>query len=120
MTLKGPNVSDLQPWRSEVTPVPGSYGLDRRTSGDLRRLGHQTVVRLANIQAEAIVATEKEHEISRFADRAMAHHTFLAQRRAALSGGDPLLFDELGIYTDMAKLARLEVLCDLAHRLHRR
>lgn len=113
-------MSDLQPLRAEVIQSSGTHSLDRRTTGELKRIGNQTLVRLASIQGEAIVAAEKEHEISRFADSAMVHHVFLAQRRVALAGGDPLIFDELATYTDMAKLARLEIMSDLAHRLHRR
>lgn len=113
-------MSDHQPLRAEVIRSPGHRGLDRRPAGQIRRIENQTAVRVIGIEAEAIVATEKNYEFSRVTESAMGNHRYIEERRKHMAGSDPLLFDALGAYVDMLAFAQLDTLSDLKHRYRRR
>jgi hypothetical protein len=84
----------------------------RRTSRDLAVLHHQTAVRMASVQAEGVVQTEKMHEIDHLTREAMSGHAMLRKWSDVLASGDPFFADELRFFTDAARLGKGEVLAD--------
>lgn len=110
-----PNIERV---RAEIlSPTTPTHTLDGRTARQLRTLERQTLLRMANVQAEAVTTVEKLREADRVAETALMGHVLLNRTRTVLAGADPLLFDELGVYTDIAKLARIEVLADFTDRM---
>ena len=67
----------------------------RQTSRNLDRLQGQTVMRVAAVQAEGLVQTEKAREIDHLTRDAMSGQALLAKWRDTLSAGDPFVNDEL-------------------------
>jgi hypothetical protein len=102
-----------------TTPVPYSspgsalaQTRSPRLTRDLARLERQTLVRMARVQAEGFVQTEKLHEIDHLAREAMSGQAMLQQWGSALAAGDPFISDELRFFTDIAKLGKGEVIAD--------
>lgn len=100
------------PARSNTPNIVPTRGLVNATQRDLARLERQTIVRTALVQAEGIVQTEKLHEIDHLAREAMSGHAMLRGWADTLAAGDPLLADELKIFTDAARLGKAEVIAD--------
>jgi hypothetical protein len=94
--------------RSSAVPVLQQPGLRR----DLARLERQTVVRMAEVEAEGYVQTEKLHEIDHLSREAMSGHAMLNGWAKQLAGDDIILADELRFFTDTARLGKGEVLAD--------
>jgi hypothetical protein len=88
-------------------------GVPWRTQRALGLVQHRTVVRIANVQAEGVVQTEKLHEIDAITREAMTGHAFLSKWRDTLAGGDPMLHDEMRFFVDTARLAKGELIADL-------
>lgn len=84
----------------------------RRTSRDLAHIEHRTVLRMAGVQAEGLVQTEKLHEIDHLTREAMTGHALLRKWADTLAAGDPFLGDELRFFTDAARLGKGEVIAD--------
>lgn len=108
-------MSDLIPTTSSQVPArPVSAGsrLPRPTAKALARLEHQTTMRLANVQAEAIVQNEKLHEIDRLSREAMSGQAMLRRWADTLAAGDPFLADELKFFGDLARMGKGEVIAD--------
>jgi hypothetical protein len=83
-----------------------------RTSRALSRLEDQATLRMAGVQAEGMVQTEKLHEIDHLAREAMTGHAMLRRWSDTLAAGDVFLADELKFFTDTARLGKGEVLAD--------
>ena len=105
-----PNLIPLN--QPSPTPTGFAVGLPRRTNRALQTIEHHTLVRMAAVQAEAIVQTEKLHEIDRLAREAMTGQALLSQWKDTLANGDPFLADELKFFTDTARLGKGEVIAD--------
>lgn len=106
------------PW-----PAPGA-GVDRRTARGLTNLEHTTrmrlaqaqvteMVRIANVEAEAVVATVKTQEVDRVTREALSGQAMLRRYSDVLAQNDPFLADELKFFTDMARLGKGEIIADL-------
>lgn len=109
--------SNLIPTRqSSLTPTvgAGASGVvpDRRTGRALTSLQGHTVVRMASVQAHALVQNEKLHEIDRLTREAMTGQALLNQWASTLAHGDPFLADELKFFTDVARLGKGEIIAD--------
>lgn len=112
-------MSNLVPNKAttEVMPRVGTTlatfaGTDRRTSRALSTLQRNTIVRMASVQAHAIVQNEKLHEIDRLSREAMSGQAMLSRWAATLAQGDPFLTDDLKFFTDLAKMGKGEVIAD--------
>ena len=73
---------------------------------------HTTLVRLARVQAESIVQTEKVHEVDHLSREAMTGHAMLHRWATTLASGDPFIAEDLKFFLDTAKLGKGEVLAD--------
>ena len=97
-------------------PTTGLTMADRRQAGRTARalavVEHTTLVRLARVQAESIVQTEKVHEIDHVSREAMTGHAMLHRWASTLASGDPFITDDLKFFLDVAKLGKGEVIAD--------
>lgn len=84
----------------------------RQTSRALDRIQAQTVLRVATVQAEGLVQTEKAREIDHLTRDAMSGQALLAKWRDTLANGDPFVADELRFFTDMARLGKGEIIAN--------
>ena len=105
------------PARTVVTgPTTGLTLAERRqtarTARALTVVEHATLVRLARVQAESIVQTEKIHEIDHLSREAMTGHAMLHRWATTLASGDPFIAEDLKFFLDTAKLGKGEVLAD--------
>jgi hypothetical protein len=80
----------------------------------------QTAARIADIQAESLVASAKLREVNSLVELAMAGHTFLTTRAQQLAGEDILLADDLRSFKELARVASAEIVVDLVDTYHRR
>jgi hypothetical protein len=99
------------PYNSPTTSLTRAGSV--RVNRDLARIEHRTLVRMANVQAEGYVQTEKVHEIDHLAREAMSGQAMLQQWGSTLASGDPFVGDEMKFFTDMAKLGKGEVIADI-------
>lgn len=86
--------------------------LPRRAFRDVLNIQGQTAVRLARVQEESIVQTEKVHELGHVSREAMTSFAMLRRWSDTLAAGDPFLADDMRFFTDMAKLGMGEILAD--------
>ena len=106
------------PYRpTAITPAGRSTSLtellgNARVRRDVARIGAGTVVRVAAVQGDGVVQTEKVHELDNLAREAMTGQALLARHREALAGADPMLADELRFFSDLAKVGKGEVIAD--------
>ena len=112
-------MSNLVPNKAapDVMPSVGTSlatlaGTDRRTSRALSTVQLNTIVRMASVQAHAIVQNEKLHEIDRLSREAMSGQAMLSRWAATLAQGDPFLADDLKFFADLAKMGKGEVIAD--------
>jgi len=100
---------------SEIVPLT-SASVPRRVSGrgnrELARLEERTLQRMAAVQAEGWVQTEKLHEVDHLTREAMSGHAMLRRWADTLAGSDPFLADELKFFTDTARLGKGEIIAD--------
>ena len=85
---------------------------DRRTSRALSTVQRNTIVRMATVQAHALIQNEKLHEIDRLSREAMSGQAMLSRWAATLAQGDPFLADDLKFFADLAKMGKGEVIAD--------
>jgi hypothetical protein len=106
------------PYRpTSITPVGRSASLSEllanaRLRRELDRVGAETVVRVAQTQATGVVQSEKVRELDALAREAMTGQALLARQREVLAGADPLLYDELRFFSDLARVGKGEVIAD--------
>jgi hypothetical protein len=112
-------MSNLVPKSSTTEVVPNVgvglsalAGTDRRTSRALSTVQRNTLVRMASVQAHAIVQNEKLHEIDRLTREAMSGQAMLSRWAATLAQGEPFLADDLKFFTDVAKMGKGEIIAD--------
>ena len=116
--------SSLVSFGGRQPAVSGVGGLDRRTARNLANLEHSTLVHLAqaraselvrsaNVEVDAIVATVKVQELDRVTREALSGHAMLRRYSDVLAQNDPFLADELKFFTDMARLGKGEIIADL-------
>ncbi len=101
-------MSHLMPYSD---PLP-DRGRSRQTTRALARLEHQTLVRLAGVQAEGLVQMEKAREIDQLAREAMTGQAMLRRWADTLAAGDPFVADELKVFGDIARAAKAEIIAD--------
>ena len=96
-------------------PIAGTFG-ERlqagRTTRALAAVTHETTVRIALVQEEGIVQTEKCHEIDNVAREAITGQVMLHHWSQTLAAGDLFVADELKFFIDTAKLGKGDVLAD--------
>jgi hypothetical protein len=92
----------------------------RRTAQALSVVEHNAMIRMAEVQAEGYVQTEKLHEIDHLTREAMSGHAMLQGWARQLAGDDMILADELRFFTDTARLGKGEVLADTISAFCRR
>lgn len=85
---------------------------DRLTSRALANLERQTIVRVAGVQADGLVQSEKLREIDHLAREAMTGQAVLRHVANTLASGDPFLADELKLFGDLARAAKAEIISD--------
>jgi hypothetical protein len=85
---------------------------DRRTARSLYAVHSDAVVRMARVQGESLVQTEKVKEIDHLTREAMTGHALLRRWGDTLASGDPFLADEMRFFTDVAKMGKGEVIAD--------
>src|SRR5579862_8350642 len=110
-------MNELLPVRSGhlVSRAPVDRALariERQGQLALARIQQTTLLRCAEVQAEAIVQGEKLHEIDRLVDDAISDQAFLYAREGHWAGEDPVLRSDLHFFSDMAKLAKGELIGD--------
>lgn len=108
---------ERQSWAVVAQPGYGATLAERRqaarTGRALVSVGYETSVRLAHVQAEGIIATDKVHEINHTAREGVTDYAMLYHYATAASGGDPVLLDELRLMKETARLGSAEVVADL-------
>jgi hypothetical protein len=77
------------------------------------------LIRLASVQAESVVQSEKLHEIDHLARVAMGGQAMLRHWADTLAKGDPLLHDELEFFTNLARVGKGEIIADTLDRYSR-
>jgi hypothetical protein len=97
--------------RTSAAPVGALR--DARVRRDLSRVERQTIVRMAAVQGEGMVAAEKAREIDHVTRVAMAGHVMLSKWGTTLAAGDALLADEMRFFTDMARIGKGQVILEL-------
>jgi len=97
--------------RAGAAPAPLSRSA-RATARALQRLEARTVLRVAGVQADGMVQTEKLHELDHLTREAMTGQAMLHQWAGTLASGEPFLADELKFFTDLARLGKGEILAD--------
>jgi hypothetical protein len=103
-------MSDLVPTHaSGVTPAFTSPGLNRQ----LARIGRNTLIRVANVRAEADISADKIRELNGVAREAVTDYVMLSERTRVMTANDPVLADSVRIFTETARLGAAEVLADL-------
>ena len=102
----------LEPIRHNA-PALSTRAPALRTTRVLNNLEHNTLVRRARVQAEAIITGEKMEEIDYVTRQALAGQSMLAKWRDTLAAGDPFLADELRFFVDTARLGKGELIADL-------
>jgi len=107
-----PNSSNPEVMPSVGVGLSTLAGSDRRTSRALSTVQRNTLVRMASVQAHAIVQTEKLHEIDRLTREAMSGQAMLNRWAATLAQGDPFLADDLKFFSDVAKMGKGEIIAD--------
>ena len=85
---------------------------DRRLARELVEVESKTIVRIAQVQSEGLIHTEKLREVDRLAREAMTGHVMLVAWSNHLAGESPVLVDELRFFTEMARLGKGELLAD--------
>jgi hypothetical protein len=101
-------VPDLIPYTDALPSTRQS----RQTSRTLARLEHQTRLRIAAVQAEGMVQSEKLREIDHLAREAMTGQALLRRWGDSLAAGDPFVADELKVFSDLARAAKAEIIAD--------
>jgi hypothetical protein len=91
----------------------------RRTARAVSQIEDRTLLRVALVRAEALVASEEMHEIDFLGWEAMTGHAFLATRCNHLAGEDIILGDELRVFKDTARLAKAEIMVAVVNRYQR-
>ena len=117
-------MSDLVPKRqSEITtrrqPDRAVSRIERQGQLAVARIEQQTLVRCAEVRGESIVQGEKLHEIDWLAHEAMSGQAFLSRWEGHLAGEDPVLRSDLHYFTEVAKVAKGEILADTIVQLRR-
>jgi hypothetical protein len=92
--------------RAGLTPLP------RQTERTLVAVDHRTLVRMARVQAEGLVQTEKVRQIDHLTRQAMGGQAMLRKWADVLSGGDLMLAEELRFFTDLARMGKGEIIAD--------
>jgi hypothetical protein len=87
--------------------------VSRQTSRALGNIEHNTFVRVAQVQAEGLVQSEKVREIDHVGRQAMTGQAMLRRWADTLATGDPFLADELKFFTDVARIGKGEVMADM-------
>lgn len=105
--------------RLERQDAREGYLLERTVRRQLARLEANTLVQVANVQAEGYVRTAKIHEVTACTAAAMTDHAQLADRANILAAGDPILADELRFYRDAARLGHGHLLASFVETLSR-
>ena len=93
--------------------------IERQGQLALARIQQTTLLRCAEVQAEAIVQSEKLREIDRLVDDAMSGQAFLYAQEGHWAGEDPVLRSDLHFFTEMSKLAKGELIGDSITALRR-
>ena len=75
-------------------------------------MANETTLRLARVQEEGIVATEKVHELDHLTREALTGHAMLHHWASTLAAGDPFVSEDLRFFLDINKLGKGEVLAD--------
>jgi hypothetical protein len=99
----------------EIVPRPNGLSGQRisaRTARTLRQVGENTLVRVATVQGEGIVQTEKVKELNRVGREAVVDTAMLRKFADTVASGDPMLADELRMLTDVARLGTAEIIAD--------
>ncbi len=99
---------------SSTLATGGSRGsnLSRRTNRALTSLEERTLLRVADVQAEGYVATEKTKEINHLVREAMTGQAMLRKWGDVLSTGDPVTAGDMLFLGDIAKMANGEIIAD--------
>ena len=92
---------------------------DRRTARDLAIVERQTVTRMARVRSDAIVQSEKVHEVDHLVREAMTGQAMLTRWSQTLAQGDPFVNDDLKFFTDLAKMAKGEIIAETADSFSR-
>src|SRR4051794_33227437 len=83
---------------------------DRETGRALKTVRQQTVLRTAEVRAVGIVQGEKLAEIDYLAETAMTGQAMLHRWAGTLAGDDVQLYDELNLFSDLARVGKGQIL----------
>jgi hypothetical protein len=106
----------LQGWTAPVLDrraARGLIALERSTTLALARARSTELLRVSDVESDAIVATVKTQEVDRVAREAISGQAMLRHYSDTVARDDLLLADELRYFTDMARLGKGEILADL-------
>lgn len=95
-------------------PVPYTAGAVQRlqSSWELSSLERRTRFRLATVQAESFVQQAKIDEVQHLVREGMSGSALLRGWANTLSGGDPLLAEEMRYFAELGRLGVGEIIAD--------
>jgi hypothetical protein len=91
----------------------------QRTARALASAEHHTLLRLARVQAEGIVQSEKVKEINHIGREAVTDYALLRKFADTLATNDPFMADDLKFVTDLVKIGIGEMVADTIQNLSR-
>ena len=111
-------MSELIP-KSRTVETAGLAGhrltiTNRRTERTLATVEGRTLARVAAVRGHVLVQSEKATEIDRLAREAMSGQAMLQKWAQTLAQGDPFVADDLKFFSDLAKMAKGEIIADTA------
>lgn len=110
----------------EITPYAGSTparrggAVERRTTRAVETARSNAIVRMADVRAEETVQGEKLASVDHLTNVAMTGHALVVRQREVLAAGDPLLEDELKLFTDSARIIKAQLLADFVCTIRHR
>jgi hypothetical protein len=105
-------MSNLVPKTTDLVRSTNGGQLSRSAQKALVQIEARTLTRLAAVQGESLVQSEKLHEVDHLAREAMTGQAMLRRWADTLASGDPLLHDELQFFTDIARMGKGEIMAD--------
>lgn len=93
--------------------------VERTTNRQVEQTHSEMLVRSAKAVAEGVVARQKLREVDNLARDAVIGQAMLYQYIDVLAGADPMLRDDLQVFSNVAKIAKAQIISDTVETFHR-
>lgn len=95
----------------------GTMPATRGTRQTLHQIDEATLMRVGTILSDGIVGSAKVNEIDRLSRQAMMGQAMLHRLGAAMARGDVFMADDMIFFTELAKVAKGDLILQFAARL---